>query len=180
MGFLELQTRDVNRYDRKNRELLRTVSMLHDVSRTARPDSERKNVVENRWQVFVRWQIRKIRESIADLMYNIDTFGPAPDGVHDRTWPYRYDETPWSALPEIFEHLQLDYPRFTFVDMGAGKGRVVLAASTFPFINVIGVEFTPSLCRIAERNLRRCRYLRRRAQKTEIIECDAAKFAVPG
>jgi hypothetical protein len=28
----------------------------------------------------------------------------------------------------------LDFSGFTFVDMGAGKGRIVLAASAYPFI----------------------------------------------
>ncbi len=90
-----------------------------------------------------------------------------------------YDTTPWSALPRIFKHLRLDFKRFTFVDMGAGKGRVVLAASAFPFTSVIGVEFSPALCRIAKNNLVKCRFLRQRAQRIQVTECDATEFAIP-
>jgi hypothetical protein len=123
--------------------------------------------------------MRKLRESLADLIHNVDTFGPGPDPVHNSAWPYRYGETPWSALPRIFKYLRLDFSRFTFIDMGAGKGRVVLAASAFPFVSVIGVELTQSLSRIAENNLVTCRFLRRRAKDASIVGCDATELAVP-
>jgi len=63
--------------------------------------------------------------------------------------------------------------------MGAGKGRIVLAAYAFPFIDVIGVENTPMLCRIAEKNLIRCRFLRQVACEARIVECDATEFVIP-
>jgi len=133
----------------------------------------------NRLRTFCEWQLKKSRETITDLIHGVDTFRWALDPVRNTSARFVYDAAPWSALRRIFRHLRLDFSRFTFIDMGCGKGRIVLAASAFPFLSVIGVEFSPPLCRIAENNLAKCRRLRRRARSTRIIECDAAEFATP-
>lgn len=43
--------------------------------------------------------------------------------------------------------------RYTFVDIGAGKGRAMLVASELPFKQVIGIELNPAMADIAERNV---------------------------
>jgi len=42
---------------------------------------------------------------------------------------------------------------YTFLDLGAGKGRAVLLASEFPFRKVVGVELNPAMAAIAEANV---------------------------
>jgi len=42
--------------------------------------------------------------------------------------------------------------RFSFVGLGAGKGRAVAVASAFPFRAIVGIELNPKLCRVATRN----------------------------
>ena len=42
---------------------------------------------------------------------------------------------------------------FTFIDLGSGKGRVLLMASDYPFKKIIGVEFMPELHRAAQENI---------------------------
>ena len=42
---------------------------------------------------------------------------------------------------------------YTFVDIGAGKGRAMLVASEFPFHQVIGIELNPALADTAQLNL---------------------------
>jgi hypothetical protein len=42
---------------------------------------------------------------------------------------------------------------YTFVDIGAGKGRAMLVASELPFHQVIGIELNPTLADIAQLNL---------------------------
>ena len=114
-----------------------------------------------------------------DFIYNVDTFGPALDYEHAGRWAHAYDTGPWSAPLKMLKRLRLDFARSSFIDMGSGKGRVVLAASTLPFVTVIGVEFSPALCRIARQNIANCRILHRRAKQTSILEIDAAQFAAP-
>ncbi|MGI9657939.1 MAG: class I SAM-dependent methyltransferase [Gaiellaceae bacterium] len=43
----------------------------------------------------------------------------------------------------------------TFVDLGSGKGRVLLLASEHPFVEVVGVEYDEQLHRAAEGNVAR-------------------------
>jgi hypothetical protein len=129
---------------------------------------------------FLEWQLKKSHESIADLIYGVDTFRWAPDPLRNTSTRYVYDAAPWSAVRRTLRNIELDFPQFTFIDMGCGKGRMVLAASGYEFASVIGVEFSPSLCRIAERNLATCRLLRRHSRGVRIIECDATDFTVPG
>lgn len=45
--------------------------------------------------------------------------------------------------------------RYTFLDVGAGKGRAMLVAAEAPFQQVLGVELNPELADIAEQNFAR-------------------------
>jgi hypothetical protein len=54
----------------------------------------------------------------------------------------------WLATPP--PHPIFDY---TFVDIGAGKGRAMLLASQHPFHQVIGIELNPTMATIAQTNL---------------------------
>lgn len=49
--------------------------------------------------------------------------------------------------------LNIRFEDFLFVDFGSGKGRALLMASEFPFKRIIGVEFSPELHAIAQRNI---------------------------
>ncbi len=44
--------------------------------------------------------------------------------------------------------------RYTFLDIGAGKGRAVLCAANHPFLEVIGIELNPGLAAIARANIK--------------------------
>jgi len=151
------------------------------MSRIIHRRSKRMETRSAAWQRLFIWRMRRLREPLSDLLHNIDTFDtfkwPPETLAEDER--HGYEPTPWSALPKIFKHVHLDFSRFTFIDMGSGKGRVVLTASKLPFQSVIGVEFLPELCRIAENNLKTCRFLRRRTHDIKIIECDAIDFVPP-
>ena len=43
--------------------------------------------------------------------------------------------------------------RYTFLDIGAGKGRALLVAAESPFLEVLGVELNPALAAIAQANI---------------------------
>ncbi len=60
-------------------------------------------------------------------------------------------------LNETRPPAQID--RYTFVDIGAGKGRALLVAAESPFYEVVGVELNPELAAVAERNIARVRAL---------------------
>jgi hypothetical protein len=47
----------------------------------------------------------------------------------------------------------IDLAEFDFIDIGAGKGRCLLLASSWPFRAIIGVEISPQLIGIAQTNI---------------------------
>ncbi len=71
--------------------------------------------------------------------------------------------------------------RYTFLDVGAGKGRAMLAASLHPFQQVTGIELNPSLAAIARSNMRLFATSDNAAPlaPVELIEGDALEAALP-
>jgi len=68
---------------------------------------------------------------------------------------------------------------FTFIDLGSGKGRVLLMAADYPFRRIIGVEFMPELHRAAQKNIAGYSYDRQRRQLIESVCTDARDFQFP-
>ena len=69
--------------------------------------------------------------------------------------------------------------RYAFVDLGSGKGRPLLIAADYPFTRFIGIEFSPTLHQIAQRNVARFRARTGSAQRFELHLDDAATFDFP-
>lgn len=98
-----------------------------------------------------------------DQMYGTDTSGlvPASDLVtgheNDEHVTAYYGVAP-SILRTLVDHWRrTDPPQhitdYTFLDVGAGKGRAIMLASELPFRSVIGVELNAEMARIAEANV---------------------------
>ena len=90
-----------------------------------------------------------------------------------------YQPTEPAAFHEMMSGLDVDFSEFTFIDMGSGKGRVLLLAADYPFRRILGVELLPKLHRVAEENI--ARYVSE-AQKCFAIESicqDARAYAFP-
>jgi SAM-dependent methyltransferase len=68
---------------------------------------------------------------------------------------------------------------FTFIDLGCGKGRVLLMASDYPFKGIIGVEFMPELVSAAQKNISGYSSDRQRCRKIETLCMDARDFQFP-
>jgi hypothetical protein len=56
-----------------------------------------------------------------------------------------------AALERLAGHVALS--DFDFIDIGAGKGRCLLLASSWPFRAIIGVEISPQLIGVAQTNI---------------------------
>ena len=68
---------------------------------------------------------------------------------------------------------------YALVDMGCGKGRVVMLASEYGFREVAGVELNPALAAAAESNLRRWMRTPRACGEVRIMHGDALSVPVP-
>ena len=82
-------------------------------------------------------------------------------------------------LFEVFSSLNIDYPSYTFIDLGSGKGRALLVASEFPFAEIVGVEFAVELHEIAAQNIQRYRSKTQKCKNIKSLNLDALKFEIP-
>jgi len=72
----------------------------------------------------------------------------------------------------------VDPNNFTFIDLGCGKGRILIAAADYPFKEIIGVEADVALCRVARQNLRQWGEGRSDG-RLKVVHTDARKFEWP-
>jgi Histone methylation protein DOT1 len=82
-------------------------------------------------------------------------------------------------LFEVFSSLKINYPAYTFVDLGSGKGRALLLASEFPFSEILGVELATELHQIASQNIQRYRSKTQKCENIQSLNLDAAEFEIP-
>ncbi len=75
--------------------------------------------------------------------------------------------------------LGIDCSRYTFVDLGSGKGRALLLAREFGFARIIGVELSPLLSAAAAANIARARRFTRSEPTIEATTGNAAEFVFP-
>lgn len=122
-----------------------------------------------------------------DVAYGVDTGGLVWGEALEE--PRRGDAAYWAtgyygispaAFTRALERLGLEWSRFTFVDVGCGKGRGMMLALRFPFRRVLGVELSPALAAVAQVNLERfAAPWRQRDVPAEVIAGDATAFALP-
>jgi len=133
------------------------------------------------------WQIRRLslRHERFDIKYQLDTQIPVPVADLETAAPgarfaNRYQGTPIAVLQRIIRRLKIDRPRFTFIDLGSGKGRVLLIAAQYHFKSVIGVEFSKTLHSVAVSNVQK--FVNSGATRTSVtsINCDAGEFDFSG
>jgi SAM-dependent methyltransferase len=130
-----------------------------------------------------------------DQVHGTDTSGlvPAKDLVtgheNDEHVTAYYGVAPSILRTLIDRWLATDPPHhitdYSFLDVGAGKGRAVLLASEFPFRRVVGVELNAAMATIAQANVN----LWRRDHEADptataiapirIVQGDALEFELP-
>lgn len=126
----------------------------------------------------------KLGASRARLAEAIETSGSTPlnsvtidsenldQGVH-------YAPTPRLVLDWVHDIFTFRLDEWCFIDVGAGRGRVVLGAAQRPYAQVIGVEFAEEFCEIARRNLQALPASALKAGRVELRNGDAALLDVP-
>ena len=115
-----------------------------------------------------------------DWMLRVDTAGEVGfDELEHRgrIGFFDYTATDWITVRRGLAYLDIG-PDDVFVDLGSGKGRVVLMAAMHPFKRVIGVELSAKLNTIARTNVERT-IQRLRCQDVELVLADAAEYELP-
>lgn len=101
------------------------------------------------------------KERDFDEQFGVSTSGDVPPDDAQISDPVARDNAidyaPTSHT--VFRHIlrrvgqEIDAQRFTFIDVGCGKGRILLMASALPFKEVVGVEISPLHCQTARENI---------------------------
>jgi len=89
-------------------------------------------------------------------------------------WPVRE-----GSFTSIIQNLDIPPQQLTFIDFGSGKGRALMLAAEQGFKRIIGVEFSPALCRISEENTILFRKTHPQAPPIETYYIDAREFIFP-
>ena len=99
-------------------------------------------------------------------------------GIHDDECKH-YSATSYGDFAKIMRTLDIDPRQHVFLDYGAGMGRAMVLAATYPFKRVLGVDIVPALTAIAAENFARGRH-RLKCQDIDIATADATLYEIPG
>jgi SAM-dependent methyltransferase len=90
-----------------------------------------------------------------------------------------YQPTEPALFKEMMATLKIDFQEFTFIDIGSGKGRVLLMAADYPFRRILGIELLPALHRVAQKNLSAYKSDSQQCFALETVCGDAREFIFP-
>jgi tRNA G46 methylase TrmB len=119
-----------------------------------------------------------------DRKHGVDTSGWVglnDLGVADTSEAGEYKGTPPRTFASILKLIPVKYSDFTFIDVGSGKGAVLLYAAGFPFKRVIGIEFAPGLHATATRNIEHFLSREKSVQCRDVksVCMDATSYQIP-
>lgn len=130
----------------------------------------------------------KLHERVLDPAVESLFFKPTKDPVplsgltirgNYREYGHDYRPSPCRLVEWTIAALDYDLSRLTFVDHGAGKGRVLLLASQHPFQAVGGVEFAEELHDDATMNIAQFPRSRMKCRTVECVLEDASALGPP-
>ena len=115
--------------------------------------------------------------AIGDWRLGVDTRKIVRLPLHNKTTCFAAESTDYSSAKEIFTRLNVQ-ENDVFLDIGAGTGRAVIIAATYPFRQVIGVELSADLSVIAKKNLVKAAK-RLKCRDVRIVRENASHYIIP-
>ena len=100
-----------------------------------------------------------------------------PDGALEHV--NRYEAVAPQVFSAIMRDLRIAHEHFVFVDIGCGKGRALLLASRFPFKQIIGIDISKTLVKIATNNVQLFKDELRRSDRIRLVCRDACSYEPP-
>lgn len=138
----------------------------------------RKLLHEIKWRfhtTFDAWRDRRLSIDASGLLNKDELASGGPNAQYS----YIYLGTPHLILSLVFRRLRIDPSRFTFVDLGSGKGRVVIRAAIHGFRRVEGVELSPKMHRVALQNVEHATANAGQALPVAVLNEDALEYDIP-
>jgi SAM-dependent methyltransferase len=131
----------------------------------------------------LRW-LHTIDERIYDWYHKVDTWQPVDldqlrIASENQKHGVGYLPTTQFRFRTIMKSFPVPTEPFTFIDLGCGKGKVMLLASHYPFRQIIGVEFSPELAATASRNCSKYSSSQQKCQDFSVVCEDVAYYRLP-
>lgn len=133
------------------------------------------------WESTPAQRRRRYGDAEYDWDYRVDTTS-ATVGWRERLigqFHSAYQPTEPALFKEMMATLKIDFQEFTFIDIGSGKGRVLLMAADYPFRRILGIELLPALHRVAQENLSAYKSDSQHCFALETVCGDAREFIFP-
>jgi hypothetical protein len=161
-------------------------SVLPEVERASAKLKERTR--PDRLKHDYREYLLMLHERVLDPPIEQLFFKPTKDPVpladltirgNNREHGHDYRPTPCALFEWTIGALNHDLSRLTFVDHGAGKGRVLLLASQHPFLAIGGIEFAEELHDDTTMNIAQFPRSRMKCRNVECVLDDASQVGPP-
>lgn len=120
-----------------------------------------------------------------DATHGTDTAGSVEPGnlgianAESSKLAIRYLPSPLRVTSWMLDRVGIDFREYSFVDLGSGKGRVLLIAAQRPFRKVVGVEISAELAAIARSNVDRFRPTSEQIRAITVENTDVRQFTMP-
>lgn len=136
------------------------------------------------YREFLHWLHARVLDPPKEQLFFRPTKDPVPlssltINSANRAHGHDYRPTPCQLFEWTLAGIDYDLSKLTFVDYGAGQGRVMLLAAEHPFAAVAGVEFAEELHDNAEMNIAQYPRSRMRCRTVECVLEDASLVGPP-
>ncbi|MGH6864817.1 MAG: hypothetical protein ACREDO_01220 [Methyloceanibacter sp.] len=161
-------------------------SLLPEIERTGAKLREhaRPERLKQDYREYLHWLHERVLDPPAEQLFFAPTKDPIPlAGLtirgNNRAHGHDYRPTPCKLFDWTLSCIDYDLSRLTFVDYGAGKGRVLLLASQHPFAAVGGIEFAEELHDNATMNIAQYPRSRMKCRNVECVLDEACEVEPP-
>lgn len=119
-----------------------------------------------------------------DSRFGTDTGGEIPVEMlahppEVATQAVSYEASDPGAFRHMIGELPVRYEEYAFLDLGSGKGRPLLLASSWPWRRIVGVEASPLLHLTARKNVKAWARAGHDVRRIELLHEDAANVEIP-
>lgn len=109
----------------------------------------------------------------------VDTVALGIESDERRGQAILYLPSPARVTRWMLDNVGVDHSALTFVDLGCGKGRVLLVAAAYPFRRIVGVDISQALVNIATDNVARFSAPAGGCRNVDVVCADATSLAFP-
>ena len=133
----------------------------------------------------LRWRWEKLNNKLFDWRHGMNTHQKCllyTQGVRDdqaREGNNVYRPFWRKEFSSAMGSLGINFSNYLFVDVGSGKGKMLLLASHFPFPEIIGIEYAPGLHAVALKNIQGLRTKTGTRTNIVSINADALTWDLP-